>query len=693
MRLWLIWFITLVYICLVSFLYPVFLVAGLSLIIPVLIHLFNLRRYKTVLFPHTRFLKNIQLNSRRQSQVRYKWLLISRLLFLTGLVLAFAQPFFNKGERKEGGKRLQIIYLDNSYSMSLKKGTRTMLDIAKETARRQVQKAAPGTRFVLLTNDRPMSYHAESADKIYTAINTTEASPSSKTINQVLATAQSIMQNESNAAADIYYYSDFQQGAFPAPPDRDLMQHITFYGVPVQTDEGQDIYIDTAYLTTPVLQTGKSNYLVVRSHCTGKAPKENPVLNLAINGQLKSAASLNFSDKTESTDTLNFLVNSASWQAIELTVNDAALRFDDTFRISARSAPNLSILVLNEGQPNPYILASFRAYSGFRLNQTDIASAPKEWKDYNLVILNGITRIDDATAQTLNSALEQGQVICIFPGRTANIQPLNEGLKKLGDIQISGIDTAVQTVSTLQQGSALIKELFERIPENVQLPVANWHYTINAGLSANQQAVLSFRNGNPFLARYTPSRGQLYLCATAADLQSGNFPGSYFFTPFLYEMAMQGGSSSIYAITAGTQQPVYLPLTNASERNTVHVYGKGIDIIPPQRPNGGGLDVFVDQAIQQPGFYTLNAASADTTEIALNQDKRESRLDFRDINVLKQEWKRDNVKWLSAGAGGVSGEHTAAFPLWKVCIFLALVMLLMETVLLARPAQPMPSTS
>src|ERR1035438_6940578 len=86
--------LTFPYICPVSFLYPLFLVAGLSLGIPVLIHLFNLRKYKVVLFPHTRFLKTIQLNSRKQSQVRYKWLLATRLLFLAALVLAFAQPFF-----------------------------------------------------------------------------------------------------------------------------------------------------------------------------------------------------------------------------------------------------------------------------------------------------------------------------------------------------------------------------------------------------------------------------------------------------------------------------------------------------------------------------------------------------------------------------------------------------------------------
>jgi hypothetical protein len=671
----------------VSFLYPLFLAAGLLLAIPVIIHLFNLRKYKVVLFPHTRFLKNIQLNSRKQSQVRYKWLLAMRMLFLATLILAFAQPFFNKANIKATGNKLQVIYLDNSYSMSAKKGARSVLDIGKEAARKQVLHSVPGSRFVFLTNDKPASFRAEPADKVIREINNTDVSSGIKTVNQILETTQSILQNEGGGDADLYYYSDFQLNAFPVMPEKALMKHITFSGLPVQTDEAADIYIDTAFLTTPVLQTGKANALVVRTHMTGKPPKDNPVLNLSINGQVKSAASLSFNDRNERIDTLSFQVNNAEWQDIELTVNDAGMRFDDTFRITARSSPSLSVLVLNEGQPNPYIQAAFRAYNGFRLNPVDIGAAPaswQAWKQYNLVILNGITHIDEAMGKTLNEALLQGQSICIFPGRTTNFQSLNDGLKALGDIHIDALDTAVQTASSLQQGSALVKDLFEKIPDNVQLPVANWHYSIRAGLSANQQSVLSFRNGDPLLARFTPSGGQLYICATSADLQSGNFPGSYFFTPFLYEMAMQSGGSSIYAITAGAQQAVYLPLTNVTERSTVHIYGKGIDIIPPQRPNGAGLDVFADQAVQQPGFYSLSAPGGDTTHIALNQDKRESIMEFRDINVLKKDWKGDNIKWLNISDTGRISDSDEAFPLWKACVILALIMLAGETFLLAR---------
>ena len=371
-----------------------------------------------MLFPHTRFLKNIQLNSRKQSQVRYKWLLATRLLFLAALILAFAQPFLNKHNKKEAANKLQVIYLDNSYSMSAKKGARSVLDIARDAAARQVKHAAPGTRFVLLTNARPMDYRAAPADKVLNELYATDVSASSKTVGQVLATVQSTMQNDGSGGADVYYYSDFQQNAFPEIPEKALMQNITFYGLPVQTEEAADIYIDTAFLTTPVLQTGKNNLLVVRTRLEGKAPKENPVLSLVINGQVKSAASLDFSGKQAagvSEDTLSFQANDANWQKIELTVNDAGMRFDDTFRITARSSPNLSVLVLNEGQPNPYIQAAFRAYNGFRLNQVGVAAAPKDWKEYNLVILNGITHIDDPLGKALNAALQQGQTICIFP--------------------------------------------------------------------------------------------------------------------------------------------------------------------------------------------------------------------------------------------------------------------------------------
>lgn len=667
-----------------SFLYPLFLLAGLTLAIPVLIHLFNLRRYKTVMFPHTRFLKSIQLKSQKQSQLKYKWLLVLRLLFLASLILAFAQPFLGNNIR-DTTNRLQVIYLDNSASMSVKKGARTLFETAQDAVREQVRNAPAGTRFILLTNDKPASYQPLPADKVLTLLGSIGISANSKPADKTLATVNSIMQSESFAAADVYYYSDFQQSGFPAVEDKTLLRNIRFYGVPVQAASAGNVFIDTAYLDAPVLQTGIQNRLIVRSRIAGEQPKENPVLQLSINGQVKSASALRFNDENESTDTLSFSVNDANWQRMVLSINDASVRFDDTFRISARSAPNLNVLVMNEGQPNPYIQAAFKAYNGFQLTQTDINQNTTEWQQYNLIIFNGITRMDAATGKAIANALEEGQNICIFPAKGNEVAALNEGLAQIADIRITDIDTAKQVATNLQQGSDLVRDMFERIPDNIQLPTANWHYKIEAGLSANQQSVLSFRSGNPLLAKYSPAKGSLYISTVAADMQSSNFAGSYFFVPFLYQMAIQSRGGDIYALTLSNNQSAFIPLEGTSERNMAHIYGNGIDAIPPQRAGGRGIDIFPDAALQQAGFYAVSASGSDTAMLAVNNSRQESVLDTWAIGDLKKQWGSDNIYWTDAASvsNAKGGSAIGSFPLWKVCAILALLMLAAETYVLA----------
>ncbi|HEY9178485.1 MAG TPA: BatA domain-containing protein [Flavipsychrobacter sp.] len=666
-----------------SFIYPLFLLAGLALAIPVLIHLFNLRRYKTVYFPHTRFLKNIQLRSQKQSQIRYKLLLALRMLFLLLLVLAFAQPYFAGADKKDTGNRLQAIYIDNSGSMSLKKESQRLVDIAKETARRQVRNAAPGTKFILLTNDRPVSYRPMPAEQVLTELGAIEISSSPKDARQVLSLLGSITETEAVPAADLYYYSDFQQSAVGNPPE--AMDNVAVYAVPFSGNKIANVYIDTAWMTNPVVQAGESNELIVRTRLYGDAPEQDPVLNLLVNGQVKSAATLSFNEDKESTDTISFRVNDAAWQQIELVIGDKSVRFDDTFRITARSTPNLSVLALNEGAPSPYIQAAFRAYNGFRLNNVNIANSPADWTEYNLVIVNGCTRVSSELGKQLAKAQQLGQTVCIFPGRTSNYAAINEGLKEISDISISGIDTATQAATTLQQGSTLVRDLFESVPENVQLPVANWHYVLQSGLTANRQSILSFRNGDPLFAQYSPYAGQLYILSTGIDLQSGNFPSSYFFAPFLYQMAVQSKGGNVYAITLGSRQPAYIPLNNASERNMVKLYHAGGEAIPPQRAYGAGLHVFVDETVTGPGFYTLAAAGNDTTIVAVNTNRAESQLAIADVGSLEDVWKGIDIQVVSAEEISSKGGRSnwGGFPLWKVCVILALLMLAAETFVLA----------
>ena len=254
-------------------------------------------------------------------------------------------------------------------------------------------------------------------------------------------------------------------------------------------------------------------------------------------------------------------------------------------------------------------------------------------------------------------------------------------------ITFRGPDTARQEATSLQENATLVCEVFDRVPENVQLPLVLWHYNITAGLDANQQAVLSFRNGDPLLAQYSPGRGRLYICATSAGLDGGNFAGSYFFVPFLYQMAAQSRSASVYALQAGSQLPIHLPGTQSGDQSMVHITAPGIDVIPPQRNADNGTDVFAGEVISNPGFYRAGLENADSIVLALNASRSESLPEVWTPEQLATNWKSAGADFTGyADASRIAGNTAnAAFPLWKVCLILALILLAAETFVLVRP--------
>ena len=676
-----------------QFLYPIFLIAGLSLLIPVVIHLFNLRRYKTVFFPHTRFLKSLQLHSRKQSQVRYKWLLAARLLFLLFLIAAFAQPFWPSKNSAQNQSSLTAIYIDNSQSMSLRIGQRSLLDIAKENALLLLQ-SGPG-KYLILSNDKPTSYKPMNRQQATAAINTIQLSVNSKSSTQVLSELKSMLQDDVADVADLYYISDFQQKQFAATKDETLLSKVRFNGVQIPQSGSQNVYIDTAFFESPVLQMGQSNRLIVRTKYFGKIPKETIVLQLSVEGQVKSAATPVFDEKNEHYDTLSFQINDAGWQKILLHINDASVHFDDSFAIAAHSSPELSVLLLNEQQPNVFVQAALRSYAGFRVTEKSISNIPENLSAYNLILLNGITTMPEALSLSLLKALQNGQNVCLFLGEQARIPEINSGLGKIAEIQLTGWDTAAQTVATLQNQNRLIKDMFEQIPENVQLPYAKGHYQIKAGLNANQQSIFSFRNGDPFFSLYSPQKGQLYICATPPDAAHGNFQSSYFFVPFLYQMASLAKGNSIFAITAGQKQPVYIAQSNSDERSLMHVRNKDLDAIPAQRAEGMGVQVFVGAVAQNFGFYNISNNVSDTNWVAVNMNRAESDLAVWNLSDLKKNWQGKDIKWQEADAENkvLTTKQQSAFPLWKLCAILALVMLGIETYLLSKNLKQQPTIS
>jgi hypothetical protein len=93
-----------------QFLFPGFLFSFVLLAIPILIHLFNFRRYKRIVFSDIRFLRELTQQNKKQQTVKHYLILAARILALSALILSFAQPFIptDNTNQSAGGKRVNI---------------------------------------------------------------------------------------------------------------------------------------------------------------------------------------------------------------------------------------------------------------------------------------------------------------------------------------------------------------------------------------------------------------------------------------------------------------------------------------------------------------------------------------------------------------------------------------------------------
>ena len=80
---------------------PQILYALLALAIPIIIHLFNFRKHEKIYFSSIRFLEEIKTKNKKKRNLKNLLILLSRLLALAFLIIAFAKPYtpVNKDEK------------------------------------------------------------------------------------------------------------------------------------------------------------------------------------------------------------------------------------------------------------------------------------------------------------------------------------------------------------------------------------------------------------------------------------------------------------------------------------------------------------------------------------------------------------------------------------------------------------------
>jgi hypothetical protein len=173
-----------------------------AIAIPILIHLFNFRKHKTIYFSSIRFLKEIKEENKKISNLKNILILLCRILAIAFLVLAFSKPYIPiKNQQKTENI---FIYIDNSLSMDANFGEGNLIEIAKEKARKIIQSYPAESNFYLITNDFRVQHNSNyTAEVVLDYIDVIIPSAFNKSINQIIGKQQSIINEDSH----LYYIS------------------------------------------------------------------------------------------------------------------------------------------------------------------------------------------------------------------------------------------------------------------------------------------------------------------------------------------------------------------------------------------------------------------------------------------------------------------------------------------------------
>jgi len=203
-----------------TFLNPLLLFGLAAAAIPVILHLLNLRKLRTVDFSTLAFLKELQQSKVRRLKLRQILLLIIRTLMIVFIVLAFARPALEGSLPSAFGSKASstiAIVLDDSYSMAAADESGERFSGARQAALNVLSLLKEGdAAYFLKLSDLPrITVEPATHDFGLLADIIGKAKPSfvSRTQHEGLAAAIRIMEASQDVNREIYLIGDFQKSS------------------------------------------------------------------------------------------------------------------------------------------------------------------------------------------------------------------------------------------------------------------------------------------------------------------------------------------------------------------------------------------------------------------------------------------------------------------------------------------------
>jgi len=668
---------------------PYFLFGLIALILPIIVHLFNFRRYKIFYFSNTRFLQELKQQTNRQSKIRKLIILSLRMLAITALVFAFARPYIRHTEAPLlGSSACVAVYLDNSFSMENTAVAGNLLDDAKQKAVSIANAYRESDKYMLITNDlEPKHQQFLSRDDFKKAVESVQISPATKDISEIYAYGLRDMNRQNSESKFLYLISDYQASTSNFG-SLQLNKELTTYIVPLKANKISNVYVDTLWLNSPDPKFGQqaSIHAVIRNVSDNDVEKL-PV-KLFINNSQKALASIDIAKNGFAEVQLNFMIGNEKILNGYVEILDHPIIFDDKLYFSLLATDKTQVLSIFESNENRYIKALFGSDSSIVYQSVSSKNINySALKEQDLVIFEQSEEIPSGLVQELVQYVKQGGNLLLLPSPNATVY--NNTLNSALNISTFGkLNPEKTAVSTLNLQHILYKNVFEKYPENITLPAVFQYFEPNRAITNQKEVAIRLENGDDFLVSHKIDEGNAFLLAVGLSDKFSDFQKHAIFVPSLYNMTLGNKQNQIYHII-GANNSIDLPNISISSDNVLEIKSKKTAFIPEIKRNIQGIQLFVHQQVKESGNYLLSNKDSVLMGLSFNYSRKESDMQFLSVAQIKEyisQYNSNNIKLLDIqnkpNAVIEQQINNYGTPLYALFIILTLLALLAEVILL-----------
>ncbi|HWP56437.1 MAG TPA: VWA domain-containing protein [Candidatus Acidoferrales bacterium] len=576
------------------FLHPVYLYGLIAASLPILIHLLNRRRIRTIRFPAVRFILLSQRRISRTYRLRHWLLLALRTLAIAFLVLLLANPIFQTGIGllAAGGPAAIAIVLDNSLSMKWSLDGNGF-ELAKQSLERLISELGEGDRAAIIPTNPPRRTQPRlRAQKELLRKELAEVQLSAETADFAAALQRAYhLLREPAAHKEIWLATDLAVTGWERFEARRLKSYdpltpVKILKIPAPHSRANATVRDVA-LKSAGVAAGLPLQLEARLVNFGPAPVQDALAQLALDGRSVEQRLVSIPPYGETSVAFQLSLKKPGTQAGAVSIKKEGLAGNATVHFVLHALDKLRVLVV-DGDPQTALVLSESFFLTRSLNPAGddesslflptvilpeaLASARLE--DYQVLILCNVPAIPEAVARKMSDYLRQGGGVLVFAGnrvdkddynlklfQKAPLLPARLGEKRSLDgkgEKVGRVDSRHPALGAFAEPIALASLQSTFVQSYLRAEVAGG--TVLAALA----------NGEPLLLEKRIGPGRLILVTTSADRDWTDLPMKTAYLPLVQGLAryLSGDKTGSFdpGIVTGSAKGVALPPSLVGKR-------------------------------------------------------------------------------------------------------------------------------